>query len=437
MATRVAPVSGIFDTATGKLTGLVREGSPGPVMDMRGLDEVSPLDSNAVRAQALGRRAALAYTGMWFPFNERNSSLLTDLSGTIGGNVKGGSSARWQAAPGLTFNGSNHRVECNASTSNAPQYSVARVPPQEGFTHAVRRCADLNSLVADGDMIMAWAVITHPATIASDQILAGFGMNNDPNNKGGWAFGIKAGPGKVQFWHRGRSGSATDATPLTMDGVTGKNADNTRTAIALQIMASRQAGYLEIHSYMQTLGTDGGAGQNIVGCVSPLVVPTGASGAVKGETINNPLTIGAWSDTVPFARNAPAGTFNVGSSGNFTATADFGADGPGGKFPFNQGLWLWFGPVATVPALTAKPYWVEFSTLRLGTIYSDGPGSAPINITSGAAYSVVTPNFINYFAGTMTQLGIYRMPVEYGLGMRIVRDLRDDQLAFPASMGMF
>lgn len=435
MARIVAPLDGIYDTDTGKLVGFAVPGRgaadplAAPALDLTTAD-VAALRSNAARP-----RSSKATAQIWFPLNERQSSELVDDGGTIIGSAKGGNSLRWGVNPGMSFNGSNHRIECNSSLGNAPQYSSARIPPGNGYTHAVRQLADLASLHSAGDMILAWAVFSHDTPIAADMILAGFGMNADPDGKGGWAFGIKSGTaGKVQFWHRGVGGSATDVMPLTMDGVTGKSNTNTRTAIALEIVAGL-AGYLEIHSYMMSLGVDGGASQNNVGCITPLLLTNGASSAVRGDLINDPLMIGAWTDAVPFSRNAPAGTIAVGNSGHFTASADFGAPGPqGSTLPFTQGIWLWFGPRASVPALTGKPYWVEFSTLRVGTIYSNGPGSAPINFTTGVSVTALSPTRINHFKGSIQQIGIERRPYEEGIGMQVVRDLRDNYLAFPKTL---
>ena len=437
MARIVSPVDGIFDTDTGRLIGFTAPGAGAAESALIPSLSLTDAELSAFRVNGKPARVAKATAQLWFPFSERQASTLTDAGGTLQGGIKGGSTLRWGVNPGMTFNGSNHRVECNTSLANAPQYSSARIPPGNGFTHAVSQLADLASLPAAGDMILAWAVFSHDTPIAADMVLAGFGMNADPDGKGGWAFGIKAGtPGKVQFWHRGVGGASTDVAIMPMDGVTGKANDNTRTAIALEIAAGLD-GYLEVRSYMSTLGTEGGASQNNVGCMSPLLLTGGATSAVKGDLLNDPLMLGAWTDAVPFSRNSPAGTIGTGAANNFTASADFGAPGPQGTtLPFNQGIWLWFGPRASTPALTAKPYWVEFSTLRVGTIFSNGPGSAPINFTAGVAAPVITPTRINHFKGSIQQIGLQRRPHDAGLGMRVVRDLRDSMLAFPRTLAV-
>lgn len=378
-----------------------------------------------------------ATSSIWFPLSERQNSTQNDYAGTLQGSCKGGSTGRWGMNPGMQFNGSNHRIECNTSLANAPQFSSCVAPAQQGFTAAVRECANLASLVSKGDMIICWAVLSHGSgSFPADGVILSFGMNADPTGKGGWAVGIKSGAAaKPLFMHRAVGASARLDTVMSTDGITGKNNDNTRSAVCFQIYASYVTNLIQVDGYMLTLGTDGSVSQNNCGTITPSLLGTGGTAAC-GADQSCPLTIGAMPDSIPYANLAPSGTIATGASGHLTLSADFGAPGSGGTtLPFTQGVWLWFGAVATTPALTAKLYWCVFSTLRIATIYSNGPGSAALNFSVGAAYSSPTSNYVNYFTGAIGNVGIQRRPKDYGLGMRVVRDLRNNMAAFPASLG--
>lgn len=415
------------------------------------------LDRTANKGRKIGpvvgalRRTAAEHS-IWFPLSSasnRATTPVSDYTGTLRGAVKGGNSGRWTADPGMTFNGSNHRIECNDSDSNAPQFSSFRGPPIEGFTQSVMACADWASLFTRGDMILAWAVITHPAGgLTADGCIASFGMNADPLGKGGWGFGIKSGASaKVRVWHRGVGAAAMDVQDVSMSGVVGNNSTNTRTAIALEIVAGLN-GYIEVSGYMLGLGDDGGSSQNNVGIASFNTLANSGTGAV-GQAITSPLMIGAMADSVPISRNTPAGTINTGSSGNVTFSADFGAKGkvdavlaPAGLYAYNTGIWVWFGPQSTTPALTAGYYWVVMNNLRTGTIYSNGPGSAALNITTGGSITVPTPNRVNHFgavtagspACSIAQVGIERRAYNQGIGMQVCRALRGDIHEYPVCL---
>lgn len=380
-------------------------------------------------------RRSSAEHSIWWPLHtsrNRHASTVYDFTGTLRGKVKGGTTGKWTPNLGMTFNGSNHRIECNDSDSNAPQYSSFVGYPIEGFTNSVLACADWSSLYSRGDMILAWAVISHAAGgLGTAGIIASFGMNNDPQAKGGWAFGVKNGAsGKVQVYHRGQGASAMDVQDLSAGGVTGANSDNTRTAICLEICAAG-ANYVDVSGYVLTLDTDGGAGQNCVGMTSHNLLANAGTAGV-GTAITNPMVLGAMSDQVPISKITPAGTIATGASGHLTLSADFGASGPSGStVPYTSGIWMWFGNQATTPGLNKKYYWVVFSTVRVGTIYTNGPGSAAFNFTVGAALALPTPDFVNSFTGAIAQVGIERRARDIGIGMRVVRDLRGDPVGFP------
>lgn len=397
------------------------------------------------------RRTAAEHS-IWFPLSSapnRATTPVVDYTGTLRGAVKGGNTGRTTVDPGMTFNGTNHRIECNDSDSNAPQFSSFRGPPIEGFTQSVLACADWNSLFTRGDMILAWAVVTHPAGgLTADGCIASFGMNADPLGKGGWGFGIKTGASaKVRVWHRGVGASAMDVQDVSMSGVVGANSTNTRTAFALEIVAGLN-GYIEVSGYMLGLGDDGGSSQNNVGIASFNSLANGGTSAV-GKDITSPLMIGAMADTVPISRITPAGTFNTGVSGNVTFSADFGAKGkvdavlaPAGLYAYNTGIYVWFGPQSTTPALTPGYYFVVMNNLRTGTIYSNGPGSAALNITTGGSITIPTPNRVNHFGAiaaggppcSLAQVGIERRAYSQGIGMQVCRALRGDIHEYPVCL---
>lgn len=380
-------------------------------------------------------RRSSAEHSIWFPLNSQRNRFqgtLLDFTGTLRGKPKGGSTGRWTPNRGMTFNGSNNRIECNDSDSNAPQFSSFVGYPIEGFTNSALACADWSSLYSRGDMILAWAVISHPAGgLGADGVIASLGMNADPLGKGGWGFGIKSGAaGKVRLWHRGQGASTIDVQDLSAGGVTGTNNLNTRTAIALEISAAGSR-YIDVSGYVMTLDDDGGSSQNIVGMTSHDSLANSGTAAV-GTSITSPLVLGAMSDSVPISKLTPAGTISTGASNHLTLAANFGAAGPASStIPYTTGIWMWFGSQATTPALTPKYYWVVFSDLTHGTIYTNGPGSGAINFTVGAALAVPTANFVNYFSGAIGQVGIERRARDFGLGMRCVRDLRGDMDSYP------
>lgn len=406
----------------------------------------NPLPRHAWPAH-LNRRSAAEHS-IWFPLgNALNGGQTTvyDFTGTLRGKVKGGANGRFTPEPGWTGNGSNARIECNDSDGNAPQFSVFRAPPWEGFTQAVRACADLSSLHAKGDMILMWALFTHPISgLTADGILGGFGMNNDPLGKGGLAFGVKLGTGKVRVWHRGQGASAMDIQDVSMSAITGSTltgtiAGNMKTAVCLELTPSI-AGWVDVAGYMLTLGVDGGAAQSNTGCASiNLLANSGTAGC--GQGITSPFTIGCLPDTVPYTKNVLAGAIGTGTANQLSLSADFGAPGKAGAlFAYNQGIYIWFGNQSTTPALVPGYYWCVFNDLRVATIYSNGPGSAAINFSAGVgAITVPTPNRVSHFgsvaAGALPavirQIGVERRALDSGIGMEVVRSLRAHNDEYP------
>ena len=422
-------------------------GEPVMIKEGRLIDGKGNVHAPIQRAGGTLNRSKAAYT-IWFNFSDRGNSLQLDATGTLQANIKGGSTGRWTSAPGLTFNGSNTRMECNQADSNAPQYSSLVAPSLNGFTNAVLACSNLASLVTEGDMIIAWAVISHSnAGWATDQTLFSFGMAADPLNQGGWGIGIKAGlagvgsAGKLTFQHRPVGATSLDKAAVSSDSILGANSvtvanNNTRTAFCFEISAHQGVpGLLEIRSSQFTLDFDGGRAQNNVGCVTPSATINGGTSAC-GRNVTSPLTIGAFCNSTPISYLAPAGQINPGTNGALVLSGSFGATGKV-TTPYSNGIWMWFGAVpTTTPALTAKYYWVVFSSLTQGTIYSNGPGSSPITFThaSGVVYTTPSADFINNFAGAITQIGIERRPLDFGLSMQVARDLRANQNAFPACL---
>lgn len=220
---------------------------------------------------------------IWFPLNEGVSNKANDAVSGLIGSIQGGSSGpRWGQAPGLAFNGSNNRVLVTDGALG-------------GFTHASKFICDLSTLAARGDMIVIWWMASHPATIPADCYVVGWGMNNDPAQKGGWAAGMKSTSGKMTFATRAKAGSSTVLTTMGTSGARGVNSDNTRTAMAMEIAASGVTGLLEVRVYQLTLGTDGGNSQSNVDTDTPAMVPNGT--AIVDADVSNPLTLGAWADT--------------------------------------------------------------------------------------------------------------------------------------------
>lgn len=400
----------------------------------------NPLTRNAWPAH-MNRRGNAEHS-IWFPLGSalnNGQTTVYDFTGTLRGKMKGGSTGKICTEPGWTGNGTNARIECNDSDANAPQFSVFRAPPWEGFTQAVRACADLSSLHAKGDMILMWAVFTHPISgLAADGVLGGFGMNNDPLGKGGLAFGVKSSNNKPCVWHRGQGASALDQYAMTSNSITGVAGGNTKTAICFELTPSI-AGYVDIASYMLTLGVDGGSAQSNPGMASISLLANGAT-AGCGQGITSPFTIGCLPDTVPYTKNVLAGTIGTGTSNQLTLSADFGAPGKAGAlFAYNQGIYIWFGNQSTTPALVPGYYWCVFNDLRVATIYSAGPGSSPINFSAGVTISVPNPNRVLHWGGvaagalpsTIRQIGVERRALDSGVGMEVVRCLRAHNDEYP------
>lgn len=429
-------------------TQTVRGGQP-----LQGYPNGATVDSfGIVRPQAQPAGGSLRRTtathSTWFNFCDRNQTLFLDATGSLQGVWGGPSAGSWTAFNGPTFNGTSHRIDCNQSDSNAPQFSSLVAGPLNGFTNSVLACADLASLTSRGDSILVFGIIEHsPAGWAQDGAILSFGMDNDPLGKGGWGIGVKGGAagssgsaGKLTFFHRPQGASATDWVNFSMDSMLGANSssnyekNNTRTAFAVEISAHKGvAGLLECRSYMATLGLDGGKSQNNVGVVTPSATVNGGTAAC-GQTVNSPLTIGAMINSKPAANLPPACTIGTGNSNHLTMGANFGAAGkadtthPTGLYPYTNGIWLWFN-AGTTPALNGL-YYCVFSSLTQGTIYTNGPGSAAFNFTAGATPSNSASYSYNY-AGSILQLGVERRPIDYGLGMKVVRDLRARPLDFP------
>lgn len=81
---------------------------------------------------------------------------------------------------------------------------------------------------------------------------------------------------------------------------------------------------------------------------------------------------------------APSGTIGTGASDNIVL-------GTALPHTYASGIWLYLPAVAgTTPAITAGFKWIEFSAADTGTVYSDGPGSDPIDFTVGDTYAGVT-----------------------------------------------
>lgn len=78
-----------------------------------------------------------------------------------------------------------------------------------------------------------------------------------------------------------------------------------------------------------------------------------------------------------------SGTINTGSSGTLTLTTAL-------HRIYAAGIWLWLPAIATTPAITAGLYWIVMSSTTVGTIYSNGPGSAALTITGGLGYTQTT-----------------------------------------------
>lgn len=236
-----------------------------------------------------GRQSvALPYTDaageavVWMPLLERSNGF-SDASGQLGGTISGGAMgnrfANLEFAPGPRFNGTNNRIALTTGT-------------QGGFIHNARRIGDLKSLTYGVDMVLLWAVISHPATIPADGTILSWGCNNEA--KGGWAFGVKATSGKITFNYRPKGGAATTETILGVEGARGASSDNRRTVVALEIFRSTNGAYNELRGYQKTLYTDGGNGQNNTGTSTAARALTGT--AVDYDTLT-PLMIGAWCDT--------------------------------------------------------------------------------------------------------------------------------------------
>lgn len=77
---------------------------------------------------------------------------------------------------------------------------------------------------------------------------------------------------------------------------------------------------------------------------------------------------------------APSGTIGTGTSGQLTL-------GTALARTYSEGLWLYLPAIATTPAITAGLYYCVMSSTTVGTIYSNGPGSAALNITAGTTYT--------------------------------------------------
>jgi hypothetical protein len=264
------------------LRSLVRDGvTPLPFMqaDMSG----RPLDPSGRPFGALPYADARGVL-IFFPLQENTSNKVYDISGQLIGSVNGGSSGqRWgQAGPGISLNGSNNRIPVTDGL-------------QGGFTASAKFACDLSTLAARGDQITVFGVVSHPATLPADCWLLSWGMNADAAGKGGWAVGLKGTSGKLQFATRAKGGSSTVTTTMGVTGARGQNADNTRTAWALEISAAGISGLLELRAYMLTLGTDGGNAQSNVGLDTPALVPNGT--ASVGADTTSPLMLGAWCDT--------------------------------------------------------------------------------------------------------------------------------------------
>lgn len=406
-----------------------QRGGAAALIDVEG-KPLTRLNSSA----GLIRRSSAEHS-IWWPLHSsanRYQNPVFDFTGTLRGKCKG-SGNRWGCNLGMTFNGTNQQVECNDSDSNAPQYSSAVMPPIEGFTNAVKACADWSSLYSRGDMIIAWAVLSHPVGgLAADGALFSFGLANDPLGKGFWDLGIKSGAaGKVRMRHRGQGASAIDAQDASAGGVTGNVNTNSRTAIAVEIVAATSR-YIDVSVTVLTLDVDGGNAQNNVGFLNFDMLANSGTAAC-GPDITGPMILGADGDAIPCSKLTNAGAIGTGSANQLTLSADFGAAGPAGStVAYTSGIYIWFGSQATTPALTPKYYWCVFSTVRIATIYSNGPGSAAINFSAGVgAISVPAASYLNRFAGATAQIGVERRARDLGIGPRLVRDLRGDPVGFP------
>lgn len=222
---------------------------------------------------------AEAVAALYWPFQEKSAAEgVTGLNGAIQG---GSSLNRWGSAPGMMFNGSNNRVVTTGGLLG-------------GFTATAKLIMDLASLTSD-EMLVAWAVNTHPASIPQDSTILSCGMNADPAGKGGWAIGLKSSSGKPTFAIRARGGTSTSQITIGTSGARGVGSDNTCTATAWEITKSKIAGLLEVRGYQLTLNVDGGNAQSNVGLDTIAAVPNG-TGPVTAD-VSTPIMLGAWCDT--------------------------------------------------------------------------------------------------------------------------------------------
>lgn len=137
----------------------------------------------------------------------------------------------------------------------------------------------------------------------------------------------------------------------------------------------------------------------------------------------NPSSVTALAAASPLGTSAagiaPSGTIGTGASGNITL---------GGALHriFTEGLWLYLPTIATTPAITEGMYWVVMSSATVGTVYTNGSGSAAINFTVGSAYTGVT--------ATAVALGTVTVPANTLTAGVVVQSV--PQFAFKSSAGI-
>jgi hypothetical protein len=99
-------------------------------------------------------------------------------------------------------------------------------------------------------------------------------------------------------------------------------------------------------------------------------------------------------------------TIGTGSSGHLTFATAL-------PVAYTSGLWVWWGAAAvgTTPAVPSGWYWVTMSSTTVGTLFTNGPGSAAFNFSVGGSITQVTgsgnaQNTIGYGQAAPTATGI-------------------------------
>ena len=210
----------------------------------------------------------------------------------------------WGFLPGLNFWQTGQYVPIINTVATPTQGQI------NGFNQSVKRICDLSTLATNGDMLLLWVVLSHPSTNSTGNIVS-WGMRGDTLGQGGWAFGWQN-SGRISFQVCPTGIGATYGQALaTGDGIKGKQGDNTRSAIALEVVAGANPGWIEIRSYICTLGTEGPVTQTNWGVDWLNVLAGGVAGStLPGPNPTSPLLIGSFFNTSTSVRvgNMPSGT---------------------------------------------------------------------------------------------------------------------------------